>query len=289
MLFRKAKLHQRCPSTQILLWRKTIPLWSWKCFKRFHFPLNTKCPQNTSLPMSPSLVQKSILCWGGASPLRGVHAKSWPNMHVLDWQPISPAVCHAQNREAPPITGHCTAASPAPIPIPCTNTGSHPESQTAGLSVCLRGALLSLLRVSWRRLQYICIGFGNDVDWWKFQDLHKVVSIWKIVVNRDMKRQKTEKDSRCWNAWGEVRVQPGVFYKFWFMRLVANIFIFFQCLKYLCIDRTSHVLTFMIRVFSFHIVFACFLISVFYKYMARCLFVLTSECLAARGVLFAEQ
>ena len=65
MLFRKAKLHQRCPSTQILLWRKTIPLWSWKCFKRFHFPLNTKCPQNTSLPMSPSLVQKSILCWGG--------------------------------------------------------------------------------------------------------------------------------------------------------------------------------------------------------------------------------
>ena len=63
MLFRKAKLHQRCPSTQILLWRKTIPLWSWKCFKRSHFPLNSKCPQNTSLPMSPSLVQKSILCW----------------------------------------------------------------------------------------------------------------------------------------------------------------------------------------------------------------------------------
>ena len=207
MLFRKAKLHQRCPSTQILLWRKTIPLWSWKCFKRFHFPLNTKCPQNTSLPMSPSLVQKSILCWGGASPLRGVHAKSWPNMHVLDCQPISPAVCHAQNWEELPIPGHCTAACPAPISnphplhkhrlpprVPDSRTVSLPAGGTLVSSQSLIAAAASIyLHPERRWLMEVlssaqsCIDLENCRQSW-----HEETENWKKTADVGMHEERSE-------------------------------------------------------------------------------------------------
>ena len=62
MPFRKDKLHQRRSNSPLNEKQSSFEVVS--AFKRFHFPLNSKCPQNTTLTLSPSPVQKSILCWG---------------------------------------------------------------------------------------------------------------------------------------------------------------------------------------------------------------------------------
>ena len=116
-----------------------------------------------------------------------------------------------------------------------------------------------------------CIDLENCRQTW-----HKETENWKKTADVGMHEERSE----CSLVFST---------NFDLCDLLPTFFFLCQCLKYLCIHRTSLVLTLTIRVISFHIVFPCFMIAVFYKYMARCLFVLTSECLAARGVLFAEQ
>ena len=107
-------------ATQIPLWMKNNPPLKLEVPSKDPTSPSTQSVRKTQLSLCLPVLQKSILCWVGASPLRAhVHAKSWPNMHVLDCrQPVSSAVCHAQNWEALPIPGQCTAACPAQSPSP---------------------------------------------------------------------------------------------------------------------------------------------------------------------------
>ena len=86
MPFRKDKLHQRqvVRPLKSSFELKTSPLWSWSAFKRSHFPLNSEVRKTQVSLCHPVMCKSQYSVGVGASPLRGVHAKSWPNMHVLD-------------------------------------------------------------------------------------------------------------------------------------------------------------------------------------------------------------
>ena len=62
MPFRKDKLHQRRSNSPLNEKQSSFEVGS--AFKRSHFPLNSKCPQNTTLPLSPSPAKvNTLLGW----------------------------------------------------------------------------------------------------------------------------------------------------------------------------------------------------------------------------------